>query len=425
MGEQGNGAGAHPAWEDWVPEKLTLLYLPVDILDLSPGAQIRVEGRAGLGLVGQLVQATERDLLRIKALGPVYLKEITDALHSKGLRLGMNLPNLEPYPLPERFVTKAEDLDPLAFQPLSRVEDRLDEIGRRVGFKYVGEFMQRTLLDLKKTRGFGPSRVAKAEELLRKHGVKLGVLRHLPGLDIKEMVKEDAALQEHIRCAERLHWLEGISWDGAWRRGGEEGRPEVSEDVLHQPVKMLEIPQQAAQRLGRILQFVGRLVLRSERKLSALPGVDDEALRQLRAAIADRGLWLGMEVPDFDPHRPYLTVRRFYAERYCEAAGWTWRQAWDYFPEEDQLRTRDPYHLLPVEVSGLPKHISRRLRKAGFDLIGEFAMVKDEEVAKLAGVTQRGAEELRQAVFFRLARFGHGPEDFHPDDLPPFPGGEP
>jgi len=237
-------------------------------------------------------------------------------------------------------------------------------------------------------------------------------------------VKNDAALQERILCAERLHWIGGVSWEEAWRRGGEEGRPEVFDGAFYQPVEMLEIPQRVARRLGRRLHLVGNLVQRSERKLSAFPGLDGEVMRQLRKAIADRGLWLGMEVSDFDPYRPYLSVRRFYAEQYCEAAGWTWRQAWEYFPEEDQLRTSDPSLLLPVETSEMPKYLCRRLRKAGFDLIGELALVKDEEVEKLAGGTQDGVEELRRALLFSLARFGYRPEDFHPDDLPPFPGGE-
>jgi DNA-directed RNA polymerase subunit alpha len=72
-----------------------VLYVLVDELDLSSRAQNCLQA-AGIKYVGELVQRTEQDLMKMKNFGRKSLKEIKDSLAERGLSLGMRLEGFDP-----------------------------------------------------------------------------------------------------------------------------------------------------------------------------------------------------------------------------------------------------------------------------------------------------------------------------------------
>jgi DNA-directed RNA polymerase subunit alpha len=73
-----------------IPKKT--LYMSIDELELSPRA-LNCLKNANIHLVGELVQKTEDELLKIKNLGRKSLNEVKNVLQEKGLDLGLVLPN--------------------------------------------------------------------------------------------------------------------------------------------------------------------------------------------------------------------------------------------------------------------------------------------------------------------------------------------
>jgi len=92
--------GAFPGEGVHVPSALEksledVLYVLVDELDLSSRAQNCLQA-AGIRYVGELVQRTEQDLMKMKNFGRKSLKEIKDTLAERGLSLGMRLEGFDP-----------------------------------------------------------------------------------------------------------------------------------------------------------------------------------------------------------------------------------------------------------------------------------------------------------------------------------------
>jgi len=75
------------------------LYTLVDELDLSSRAHNCLQA-AGIRYVGELVQMTEQDLMKMKNFGRKSLKEIKDVLAERGLSLGMRLEGFDPSKAP-------------------------------------------------------------------------------------------------------------------------------------------------------------------------------------------------------------------------------------------------------------------------------------------------------------------------------------
>jgi len=68
------------------------LLLPLDELTLSVRAANCMES-ARIELIGDLVQKTDHDILRIRNMGRITLREIENTLRDMGLSLGMHVPN--------------------------------------------------------------------------------------------------------------------------------------------------------------------------------------------------------------------------------------------------------------------------------------------------------------------------------------------
>jgi DNA-directed RNA polymerase subunit alpha len=81
-------AGARPALSE-------LLYRPVEGLPISVRAFNGLQN-ADIKFLGELVQRTEQDMLKIKNFGRKSLTEIKEVLADMGLSLGMHLDNLPP-----------------------------------------------------------------------------------------------------------------------------------------------------------------------------------------------------------------------------------------------------------------------------------------------------------------------------------------
>ncbi len=72
-----------------------LLYRPVEGLPISVRAFNGLQN-ADIKYIGELVQRTEQDMLKIKNFGRKSLNEIKEVLADMGLSLGMRLENLPP-----------------------------------------------------------------------------------------------------------------------------------------------------------------------------------------------------------------------------------------------------------------------------------------------------------------------------------------
>jgi DNA-directed RNA polymerase subunit alpha len=77
------------------PTMSELLYRPVEGLPISVRAFNGLQN-ADIKYIGELVQRTEQDMLKIKNFGRKSLNEIKEVLADMGLSLGMRLENLPP-----------------------------------------------------------------------------------------------------------------------------------------------------------------------------------------------------------------------------------------------------------------------------------------------------------------------------------------
>jgi DNA-directed RNA polymerase subunit alpha len=84
----GGSAEAHPVFNEY-------LYRPVEGLPISVRAFNGLQN-ADIKYIGELVQRTEQDMLKIKNFGRKSLNEIKEVLTDMGLSLGMRLENLPP-----------------------------------------------------------------------------------------------------------------------------------------------------------------------------------------------------------------------------------------------------------------------------------------------------------------------------------------
>jgi DNA-directed RNA polymerase subunit alpha len=80
---------------DTRPTMSELLYRPVEGLPISVRAFNGLQN-ADIKYIGELVQRTEQDMLKIKNFGRKSLNEIKEVLADMGLSLGMRLENLPP-----------------------------------------------------------------------------------------------------------------------------------------------------------------------------------------------------------------------------------------------------------------------------------------------------------------------------------------
>ncbi len=102
-------------------EMLRKLAMPIDDLDLSVRANNCLES-ADIKTVGQLVQLTEQDLLKIRAFGKTSLREIKRKLDDLNLTMGMTPPPGAEVAMPVGFES-AQPMDSFSSDDLDDDED--------------------------------------------------------------------------------------------------------------------------------------------------------------------------------------------------------------------------------------------------------------------------------------------------------------
>ncbi len=90
---RGRGAGGRAIRDEIRPAFNEYLYRPVEGLPISVRAFNGLQN-ADIKYIGELVQRTEQDMLKIKNFGRKSLNEIKEVLTDMGLSLGMRLENL-------------------------------------------------------------------------------------------------------------------------------------------------------------------------------------------------------------------------------------------------------------------------------------------------------------------------------------------
>ncbi|MGH7913051.1 MAG: DNA-directed RNA polymerase subunit alpha C-terminal domain-containing protein, partial [Candidatus Binataceae bacterium] len=93
--EEGEAPAAGAESAETRPTLNEYLYRPVEGLPISVRAFNGLQN-ADIKYIGELVQRTEQDMLKIKNFGRKSLNEIKEVLTDMGLSLGMRLDNLPP-----------------------------------------------------------------------------------------------------------------------------------------------------------------------------------------------------------------------------------------------------------------------------------------------------------------------------------------
>ena len=126
----------------------------------------------GICFIGELVQKSEIELLRIPSFGRKSLNEIKEVLAQIGTQLGQEVPGWPP-----------ANLDLLSLQA-GKFLERVDELELSVrsanclkndGINYVGELVQRSEAEMLRTPNFGRRSLNEIKELLAQVGLHLGM----------------------------------------------------------------------------------------------------------------------------------------------------------------------------------------------------------------------------------------------------------
>jgi hypothetical protein len=153
-----------------IPASIHLLR-DVDQLELSVRTSLCMSND-GIRFIGELVQKSEIELLRIPNFGRKSLNEIKEVLAKIGMHLGQEVPDWPP-----------ANLDPLSLQA-GKLLERVDELElsvrsanclKNAGINYVGELVQRSEAEMLRTPNFGRRSLNEIKELLAQAGLHLGM----------------------------------------------------------------------------------------------------------------------------------------------------------------------------------------------------------------------------------------------------------
>ena len=141
--------------------------LPVSILPLSirPRNTLRC---ARIETVGQLIQTTEPELLRMKNFGRKSLREIREILGSMGLFLGMQPTEGRPGEKQSVQPSRADHLVEKLINELN-LSVRADNCLRRAGIRTVGQLVRMTDSRLLSLPNFGQRCLSEVKNALHKH----------------------------------------------------------------------------------------------------------------------------------------------------------------------------------------------------------------------------------------------------------------
>ena len=147
------------------------LFLTADQLELSVRTWLCLKND-GIRFIGDLVQKSEAELLRVPNFGRKSLDEIKGVLAQIGLHLGQKGPDWPPENL--------EALSLRAGKLLERVEDlelsvRSANCLKNDGICYVGELVQKSEDEMLRTPNFGRKSLNEIKELLAGSGLHLGM----------------------------------------------------------------------------------------------------------------------------------------------------------------------------------------------------------------------------------------------------------
>ena len=153
-----------------IPASIHLLRA-VDQLELSVRTSLCLSND-GIRFVGELVQKSELELLRVPNFGRKSLNEIKEVLAQIGLHLGQAVPDWPPANL--------EFLSLQAGKLLERVDNlelsvRSANCLKNDGICYVGELVQRSEDEMLRSPNFGRKSLTEIKELLAQDGLHLGM----------------------------------------------------------------------------------------------------------------------------------------------------------------------------------------------------------------------------------------------------------
>ncbi len=149
-----------------------ILMRPIEDLKLTVRSTHCMRGYS-IRYIGELVQLTDIELLRIPNLGKKSLQEIKDSLATQGLSLGTKLENWLPPVLEETPIETV--VTPILLRPV-------DDLGLNIrpsnclkanNIRYIGELVQCTDLELLRTPNLGKRSLQEIEDALTEHGLSL------------------------------------------------------------------------------------------------------------------------------------------------------------------------------------------------------------------------------------------------------------
>ena len=141
-----------------------LLRRSVDELELSVRTTDCIHN-ANIYSIGELVQRTRADLLKIKNFGRQSLREITEILAQMGLSLGMKI---------SEGSHRADDSLSISLES-SGLRTRLVKILVNADIIYVGDLVQKTEYNLYRFPGFGRGSLAEVKAFVSRLGFSLGM----------------------------------------------------------------------------------------------------------------------------------------------------------------------------------------------------------------------------------------------------------
>jgi len=123
--------------------------------------------------VGDLVQRSEDQLLRVPNFGRKSVEEIRRLLETYGLRLGMEIPGWPPADI-ANISTRFQQMLLIKIDELE-LSIRTANCLKNLGIIYVGDLIQRSEAELLRTPSFGRRSVVELKTMLLEMGLQLGM----------------------------------------------------------------------------------------------------------------------------------------------------------------------------------------------------------------------------------------------------------